>query len=225
MVKRKYKTDLVNSRLYRIWAHMKNRCIATKGAEYRNYASRGITVCDEWKNDFLNFYNWAMANGYSDNLSIDRINNDKGYYPDNCRWATAKQQVNNTRVNHRITFNSETHTVSEWAQILNVTPMSIFRRLYKGWREEEALTIPRFGKRTIQEEPMTTQDIMDVCKQSISCGLCKNKKEFCEMSGISKYVFFSIQKGQYKISDGIYLKVKAMQDKILKIEERKEKCQ
>ena len=222
MVKRKYKTDLVNSRLYRIWGHMKNRCIATKGSEYRNYASRGITVCDEWKNDFLTFYNWAMANGYSDNLSIDRINNDKGYYPDNCRWATAKQQVNNTRINHRITFNGETHTVSEWAQILNVSTMSIFRRLYMGWSEEEALTIPRFGKRTIQKEPMTTQDIMNVCKQSISCGLCKNKKEFCEMSGISKHVFFSIQKGQYKISDGIYLKVKAMQDKILKIKERKD---
>lgn len=110
MAKRKYKTDLVNSRLYRIWAHMKNRCIATKGAEYRNYSSRGITVCDEWKNDFLTFYNWAMANGYSDNLSIDRINNDKGYYPDNCRWATAKQQVNNTRVNNRITFNGETYS-------------------------------------------------------------------------------------------------------------------
>ena len=71
-----------------------------------------------------------------------------------------------------------------------------------------------------------TQDVIkkykDECKQSISCGLCKNKKEFCEMSGISKYVFFSIQKGQYKISDGIYLKVKAMQDKILKIKERKQ---
>ena len=60
MAKRKYKTDLVNSRLYRIWAAMKNRCITTKGAGYRNYASRGITVCDEWKNDFLTFYNWAI---------------------------------------------------------------------------------------------------------------------------------------------------------------------
>ena len=84
-------------RIKRIWKNMKSRCGNPNATSYRIYGGRGIAVCDEWKNDFMNFYNWAIANGYSDDLSIDRIDNDKGYCPSNCRWATAKEQRANQR--------------------------------------------------------------------------------------------------------------------------------
>ena len=88
---------LRKTRLYRIWANMKDRCLNSNAPGYLYYGGRGITICDEWKNDFLQFYDWAMANGYADDLSIDRIDNDKGYNPDNCRWATHSEQMRNRR--------------------------------------------------------------------------------------------------------------------------------
>ena len=142
-VDRSTKHRKCGTRLYNIWAGMKRRCSNPNEPAYDRYGGRGISVCEEWLQDFQSFYDWAMMNGYADDLTIDRKDNDKGYSPDNCRWATDKEQANNKRNNRLITFNGETHTIGEWASITGITSKAIERRLNRDkWDVEKALTTP-----------------------------------------------------------------------------------
>ena len=134
-----------NTRLYNIYNKMVQRCCSETNKDFKHYGKRGITVCKEWldkKDGFDNFYNWAMNNGYSEKLTIDRIDNNAGYSPLNCRWADTITQANNKRSCVNITYNGETKTISEWARTINVNPSLIRSRLKNGWSVEKALTVP-----------------------------------------------------------------------------------
>lgn len=109
----------------------------------KDYGGRGITVCDEWESSFPSFREWALSSGYKHGLTIDRIDNNKGYSPDNCRWVGAKEQALNRRSNRIATFNGETHTFYEWDEILGFTRGTISQRVTsRGWSIERALTEP-----------------------------------------------------------------------------------
>lgn len=138
--KRKYKCT--DRRTYCIWKCMNYRCKDVNGSHYHRYGGRGIVVCDRWSEDnpsgFDNFYDdMGIAHG---NLEIDRIDNDKGYEPSNCRWATRKQQANNMGRNKIVLFNNEKHTVSELSHVIGVKQNTITYRLLRGWTEEEVIS-------------------------------------------------------------------------------------
>ena len=100
-------------------------------------------MCDEWKDDFQAFYDWAMSNGYTDNLTIDRIDVDENYNPENCRWVDKLTQANNCRTNHNLTFNGKTQSIAAWARELGVRDSLIRHRIVTlGWSVDRALTEP-----------------------------------------------------------------------------------
>ena len=88
-------SNVTNTRLYNIWKLMKRRCYNPKCKEFKNYGGRGISICEEWRNSFPLFAEWALLNGYAENLCIERVENNEGYYPENCKWTTAKEQGSN----------------------------------------------------------------------------------------------------------------------------------
>lgn len=135
----KVKHNMTNTRLYNIWRDMKSRCLNPNNKRHKFYFDKGITVCDEWKNDFMNFYNWAINNGYRDNLTIDRINNNGNYGPKNCRWATITEQNNNQSNNIRIKYNESEYTLSELSKIYNIKRATLYDRIKRGWTIDEAL--------------------------------------------------------------------------------------
>lgn len=130
------------TRLHNIWVGMKTRCYIKNHHSYKYYGARGIVVCDEWKNDYIAFATWARNNGYKDNLSLDRIDVNGNYTPENCRWTDRKTQANNKRNNVYLTVNGETHTRTEWAKKMGISESIIFVRQQKGWSDEKAVLTP-----------------------------------------------------------------------------------
>lgn len=122
-----------NTRIYRIYRNMKNRCYNPNVKSYNDYGGRGIKICEEWngENGFQNFYDWAIANGYTDELSIDRIDNDGNYEPSNCRWVTDERQARNKRNTIMIEHNGVEKSISEWAEIYHAD----LKRLRRAWSQ------------------------------------------------------------------------------------------
>lgn len=121
---------------YNSWRSMMARCYNEKSANYKYYGGIGITVCAEWHNA-NNFAEWATSSGWFEGASLDRTDSSKGYSPDNCRWATKKEQAYNRKSTRLITHNGETHNITEWAEILGVDRKLLIHRLYRGWSEQE----------------------------------------------------------------------------------------
>ena len=128
---------LSNSRIFHVWTGMKERCYNKNYPKYKLYGARGIVVCDEWKDDFMTFYNWAMDNGYKEGLTIDRIDVNGNYDPSNCRWTDIKTQNRNRRNTPYYTINNETKSLAEWCKILNLKYGTVYARLH--WPIERAL--------------------------------------------------------------------------------------
>lgn len=130
------------SKLYSVWLNMRSRCLNPNNKNYKHYGARGISVCKEWEN-FMSFKTWAISNGFSENLTIDRIDNDGDYCPQNCRWITQKEQMRNTRSNHLLTYNGQTKTIAEWSEITGIKYHTLKRRINQyGYSVEKALTMP-----------------------------------------------------------------------------------
>lgn len=127
-------------RIYNILSGMKTRCYNKKSKSYKNYGGRGIKICDEWLESFVDFKEWALNNGYNDDLTIDRINVNGDYSPRNCRWVTQKEQSNNTRNNRFLEINGRKMTFSQWCEHYNLSKSkrnTANSRLQRGWRHEE----------------------------------------------------------------------------------------
>lgn len=134
-----YKHGGKGTRLFSIWANMKSRCYNQNTTHYSRYGARGITVCEEWKDDFQAFYDWAISNGYEDHLTIDRIDNDGNYEPSNCRWATVNEQSTNRSTNHVVTINGISKCLMDWCVDCGVNYKTVKDRLKRGWTYEDAL--------------------------------------------------------------------------------------
>ena len=119
------------TRLYRIWKHMRRRCLCPNNKAYKNYGGRGIKICDEWADSYIAFRDWSIAHGYKDSLTLDRIDNNGMYCPQNCRWASAVTQANNKRSNHLITHNGKTQTIAQWAREIDLSYFTLYSRIVK----------------------------------------------------------------------------------------------
>ena len=135
-----------NARLYSIWQGIKRRCTNESSNSYKNYGARGINMCSEWSADYKLFRSWALSHGYSDELSIDRIDVNGNYSPENCRWSTFIEQQNNKRTCHYIEVNGETHTIREWSRLTGVSENTIYKRIRKN-KPVTSLLLAEYARR------------------------------------------------------------------------------
>ena len=145
----KWKHGGRDTKLFHIWSGMKTRCYNPNAINYKDYGAKGITICDEWLKDFANFKEWALNNGYSPELTIDRIDYNGNYEPNNCRWCTTKEQNRNRSSNTLITYKGETHCIADWADIIGMKYSILQRRLNNPhYTLERAFTEPPRKRKT-----------------------------------------------------------------------------
>lgn len=177
-----YKHGLKNTRLFSIWSNMKTRCYNSNSLQFKSYGARGIKICTEWLNDFKKFYDWAMSNGYDDNLTLDRIDVNGHYEPSNCRWTTSKVQANNRRTNKLLEYNGEIKTLMEWCEDHEINYKTVRDRLKRGWDIEKALECPVENK--------FKGELIEID------GQLKNLNEWCKHFNINRStVMYRIRKG------------------------------
>lgn len=123
---------LSNTKLYNIWVSMKQRCLNPNNSRWKDYGGRGINICNEWAKSFQSFYEWAMSNGYKEGLSIERIDNNIDYSPENCTWITIQEQQRNTRKTVNLEYKGITKCVEQWARTLGIPPTTIRTKIKKG---------------------------------------------------------------------------------------------
>jgi hypothetical protein len=130
---------LSHTRIHRKWRGMKDRCFNSNHDRYHCYGGRGITVCTEWKNDFMSFYTWAMSNGYEDELSIDRVDVNGPYSPENCSWSSPSMQSRNKQDTIYTTIDGIKKPLISWAEENGIKYKTIMTRFYRGWRGEKLI--------------------------------------------------------------------------------------
>lgn len=137
--------NLSKKPLYRCWRSMKERCYLESYINAERYSTRGIKVCDEWKNSFISFMEWALNNGYKENLRIDRINNNGDYHPNNCRFVTNQENVNNREITFRVKYNDVEYAFMDLMRLKNISDLhygTIRRRIERGWNHSKAIDTP-----------------------------------------------------------------------------------
>lgn len=145
--KRNTKHGLSGHPLYIKWLSIKNRCYIKSNLEYKNYGGRGISVCDEWVNDFKSFFDWSINNGYSKNLTIDRIDVNSNYSPANCRYIPMNEQFNNRTDSFFITIGMDKKTITEWSKISGNTVSCIRNRIINGADTYDAVFSKKYSKK------------------------------------------------------------------------------
>lgn len=201
-----------DTRIYSIWSNMKRRCRDKNNNHYHNYGGRGITYCEEWEKS-TTFIKWAMENGYRDDLTLDRINNDGNYEPDNCRWTTWEVQSSNKVTTVYITYKGITHTIKDWGKITklpystisyrynrNLPPEEILapkQRLprlitYKGktkslaeWARDIGISPETLAYRIDSGKPLKEAFQKQIYKKLVIKGVSHTVAEWAEISGIS----------------------------------------
>ena len=136
------KTQSKITKLRQAWKDMIRRCYETDRHNFHRYGGRGIIVCEEWRNSFYRFWEWALKSGFNLGLTLDRVDSDGNYGPNNCRWVTTKVQANNTSTNMFIEHNGERLTYAQWEERLNGCKGLVWNRIKMGWSEVDAVTIP-----------------------------------------------------------------------------------
>lgn len=189
-------------RLKSIYNGMRLRCYNENNINYKYYGGKGVTICDEWLLSFENFFDWAINNGYNENLTIDRIDSEKEYSPDNCKWSTKKEQAYNRSMSVKLTLNGRTMHMTEWAEELGIDKKTLSWRYRNGWSDEEILS----NKKDIILEYN---------------GECKNLLEWSKQTGIKKSTLWDRYNKGWKVKDILTRKPKDREIKITYNNERK----